>query len=101
MVPTVVDLATFLGGSPTAGSRQTIEIGFQVFSQDGGDEFGAVRGFDAQGLIVYIENAGDFHVPLAAIRAVHSQKVILDCARLSRSLRRAIERAHDGERPGL
>ena len=78
-----------------------IEIGFQVFTEDGGEEVGAVRGVDADGLVVYVENGGDFRVPLAAVEAVHSQKVILTCRKLSPDLRRAIGHAHDAEVPGL
>ena len=81
--------------------RDRIEIGFQVFIADGGEEVGAVRDVTHDGLVIYVENAGDFRVPLAAVEAVHSQKVILTCSKLSGSLRRAIGHAHDAEVPGL
>ena len=45
-------------------------------------EFGAVREVSPNGrpeLVIYVENAGDFVVPLSAVEAVHSQKVILTC----------------------
>lgn len=87
-------------GRPSAESA-AIEVGYQAFTSDGGEEFGAVRAVNADGLVVYVENAGDFRVPLAAVEAVHSQKVILSCAKLSRELRRAIGHAHDAEQPGL
>jgi hypothetical protein len=80
-----------------------IEVGFQVFTQDGADEFGAVREVAPGGrpeLIVNVENAGDFVVPLEAVQAVHSEKVIVALNRLDRSLRMAIGRAHDAEEPG-
>jgi hypothetical protein len=32
---------------------------------------------------------------------VHSEKVVLNCAKLDRKLRHAIGHAHDGEKPGL
>ena len=51
-------------------------------------------------LLIYVENAGDFTVPLSAVDAVHSEKVILNCAKLDRRLRHAIGHAHDGEEPG-
>jgi len=50
-------------------------------------------------LVIYVENAGDFVVPLAAVDAVHSQKVILNCAKLERGLRQAIGHARGAEEP--
>ncbi len=47
-----------------------------------------------------VENAGDFVVPLDAVEAVHSQKVILDCRKLDRRLREAIGHAYEAEVPG-
>jgi hypothetical protein len=59
-----------------------------------------VRSVDANGLTIYVENAGDFFVPRDAVKAVHSQKVIVDCRKLDARLRRAIGHAHDAEEPG-
>jgi hypothetical protein len=81
--------------------RETIEVGYQTFVSDGDDEFGAVREVSSDGLVVYVENAGEFRVPLDAVKAVHAQKVIFDCGKLDRRLRRAIGHAHDAEVPGL
>jgi hypothetical protein len=84
--------------------QEKIEIGFQAFVSDGGEEFGAVRAIAPGGrpeLVVYVENAGDFTVPLEAVESVHSGKVIFSCARLDRHLRNAIGHAHDAEKPGL
>ena len=81
--------------------RETIEIGFQAFVSDGGEEFGAIRDVLPDGVVVYVENAGDFRVPLRAVKAVHSHKVIFDCNQLDDRLRRAIGHAHDAEVPGL
>lgn len=78
-----------------------IQIGDQAFVNDGGEEFGAVREISPKGIVVYVENAGDFLVPLDAVAAVHSQKVIFACAKLDKKLRAAIGHAHDGEVPGL
>ncbi|HUL60664.1 MAG TPA: hypothetical protein VLU43_15395 [Anaeromyxobacteraceae bacterium] len=81
-----------------------IEVGFQVFANDGGEEFGAVRDVRPEGraeIVVNVENAGDFHIPLEAVTAVHYGKVILDVRRVPQSVRRAFEHAHDRERPGL
>ena len=82
--------------------REEIEIGYQVFVSDGGEEVGAIRTVSPNGrpeLVIYVENAGEFVVPLAAVEAVHSQKVILTCAKLERRLRQAIGHAHDAEEP--
>jgi hypothetical protein len=51
--------------------------------------------------VVYVENAGDFVVSLDAVEAVHSQKVIVDCAKLDKRLRQAIGHAHDAEDPRI
>ena len=82
--------------------QEAIEIGYQAFVSDGGEEFGAVRAVSPNGrpeLVIYVENAGDFVVPLAAVESVHSQKVILNCAKLDPRLRQAIGHAHDAEEP--
>ncbi len=79
----------------------TIQVGDQAFVSDGGEEFGAVRAVSDKGIVVYVENAGEFVVPLDAVEAVHSQKVIFQCAKLDHRLRRAIGHAHDAEVPGL
>ena len=58
--------------------QEAIEVGYQAFVSDGGEEFGAVREVSPNGrpeLVIYVENAGDFVVPLAAVEAVHWQKV--------------------------
>jgi hypothetical protein len=81
--------------------RETIEVGYQAFVSDGGEEFGAVREVSPTELVIYVENAGDFRVPRAAVEAVHSQKVVLSCAKLDRRLREAINHAHEAEEPGL
>jgi hypothetical protein len=78
-----------------------IEVGFQTFVSDGGEEFGAVRDVSSRDVTVYVENAGEFRVPLAAVEAVHFGKVIFACDKLDAKLRRAIGHAHDAEQPGL
>ena len=83
--------------------QESIEVGYQTFVSDGGEEFGAVRQVAPHGrpeLVIYVENAGDFVVPLDAVEAIHSQKVILDCRKLDRRLREAIGHAHEAEVPG-
>ena len=82
-------------------SAQDIEVGYQTFVSDGGDEFGAVRAVTPDFVLVWVENAGEFRVPLAAVQAVHSQKVVFDCRKLDRRIREAIGHAHESEEPGL
>jgi hypothetical protein len=77
--------------------REKIEVGYQAFVSDGDEAFGAVREVYPDGLVVYVENAGDFQIPLDAVEAVHSQKVIFKCGKLDISLRQAIGHAHDAE----
>lgn len=81
--------------------HEVIEEGFMVFVADGDEGIGSVREIhpDRAELVVYVENAGDFVVPLSAVDTVHSQKVMLDCDRLEPRLREAIEHARDAEDP--
>ena len=51
----------------------------------------------AMASLIYVENGGDFVVPLTAIKEVESEKVVLDSARLEPKLTEAIRRAHSGE----
>jgi hypothetical protein len=80
---------------------EKIEIGYQAFVSDGGEVFGAVRDVRDGELVVYVENTGDFVVPLDAVQAVHSQKVVFSCDKLEPALRAAIGHAHDSEQAGL
>ena len=77
-----------------------IEVGYHLFISGGTEEVGAVREVLPEGrpeLIVDIENAGDFTVPLSAVEAVVEQKVIVKPELLERKVREAIEHAHDAE----
>jgi hypothetical protein len=72
----------------------------QVFANEGGDAFGAVRVVEPNGrpeLIVYVENAGEFAVSLESVSAVHDGKVVLKAASLPQALRDAIRHAHERE----
>ena len=83
-------------------ASENVQEGFEVFVADDAEAFGAVRQVRPQGrpeLVVYVENAGDFIVPLSAITAVHAQKVIVNRGKLDRRLRQAIGHAHDAEDP--
>jgi hypothetical protein len=79
--------------------RESIEVGFQTFVDDGAEEFGAVRGISPDGktLTVYVENAGEFTVSASAVKSVQSEKVTFACSKLDPRLRSAIGHAHDAE----
>jgi len=83
---------------------EPIEEGFEVFASEAGRPFGAVRQVRPHGraeLVIYIENAGDFTVPIDAVKGVHSEKVILNVGKLEPGLQRAISHAHDAEDPNI
>src|SRR5690554_1689114 len=79
--------------------HQDIEAGFMVFVADGEMGVAAVREVRDQEMVINVQNAGDFVVPLTAVRDVHSKKVILDLDRLDRRLCEALGHVHDNEDP--
>ncbi|GAB2557954.1 hypothetical protein [Rhodanobacter koreensis] len=81
--------------------HKQISEGFMVFLSDGDEGIGSVREVrhGLPELVIYIENAGDFVVPVSAVSAVHSGKVILAWDRLDLRLRNAIAHARDSEDP--
>ena len=84
--------------------NEPVEEGIEVFVSGDDKAFRAVRQVRPHGrseLVVYVENAGDFRIPLDAINAVHAQKVIVDCGKLDHRLRKAIGHAHDAEDPRI
>lgn len=72
-----------------------------VFVADGQTGVGAVREVraDADELVINIENAGDFVLPMSAIHDVHSGKVMLDMEQLGPPVREALQHLHDAEDP--
>ena len=78
-----------------------IEIGDMVFLAEGREGIGAVRELSDSALVIYIENAGEFHAPLSSVKSVHDKKVILNPEQLPRALLKAISHAHDLEDPKL
>jgi hypothetical protein len=77
-----------------------IEVGYQAFVDGVDEEFGAVREVVPDGrpeLIIYVENSGEFVVPLEAVTKVHDQKVIFDPSKFEKNLAEAIRKAHDAE----
>jgi hypothetical protein len=81
--------------------HEKIREGFDVFVEGSAKSFGAVRQVRKTELVVYVENAGDFEVPLSAVKDAEAEKVILDQAHLSPKLKEAIHRAHAGEDPRI
>ncbi len=81
--------------------HEQISEGSMVFVSDGDEGIGSVREIrhGLPELVVYIENAGDFVVPLSAVKDVHSGKVVLNIDRLDIRLRDAIRHARDSEDP--
>ncbi len=80
---------------------EIIQEGFDVFIHDGDKAFGAVRKVHADGILVYVENAGDFEISAGAVQDVHDGKVVLDSGKLDAKLTAAIHRAHTGEDPRI
>jgi hypothetical protein len=79
--------------------KEPIEQGFMVFLVEGAEGIGAVRDTAADSILVYVENGGEFRVPLAAVKSVHDQKVLLDAGLLDKALLDAVGHAHDREDP--
>ena len=80
---------------------EPIEKGFMAFIAEGHEGIGAVREVWPDHIMVYVENGGEFRVPLAAVRKVHDEKVILDPKQLDKGLLDAVGHAHDSEDPRL
>lgn len=80
---------------------EKIEEGNDVFLHDGDKMVGAVREVHGDKIVVYVENAGDFTVPMAAVKEVVAGKVVLDRAQLSQRMREAIAGEHRAEDPRL
>ncbi len=80
---------------------EPIRQGFMVFIAEGREGIGAVREVGRDHIVIYVENGGEFEVPLAAVRKVHDEKVILDPRQLDKALLGAVGHAHDREDPNL
>ena len=81
-----------------------VEIGYQVFVPGSREALGAVRDVAPDGrpeLRVYVENAGEYTVPLDAVRAVLEEKVVLELSKLPDAMRAVVQLAHSAEQPGL
>lgn len=81
--------------------RHSIQRDFMVFLAEGQEGVGAVHDISSESISVYVENFGEFLVPLTAITSVHDQKVLLDRDQVSKKFLRAVAHAHDSEDPKL
>jgi hypothetical protein len=81
--------------------HESIREGFDVFLHDGDDSVGAVRRVHTHGIMVYVEDAGDYEVPISAIVDVDAEKVVLDSRKLDPGMLEAIRRRHRDEDPKL
>jgi hypothetical protein len=78
-----------------------IREGFKAFITDGSESVGTVRAVDEAVITVYVENAGDFQVPVSSIKEIHDGKVLLDAKLLRRDFLSAVDHQHDREDPSL
>jgi len=74
-----------------------IQVGDQIFLEEGGEEIGAVRVVAKDHLVVYIEGSGDFTLNGPEIAAAHDGKVRLDPDKLDAKLLAAAQSAHTQE----
>jgi hypothetical protein len=81
--------------------QEPIQVGYQAYVSEGGETFGAIRAVAPESVVVYVENAGDYAIPIDAIKAVHYQKVVFDWEKLDPKLIELIAHAHEAEEPGL
>ena len=81
-------------------AKLQIKQGDEVVLHDGEVPFGTVQRHpphDAKEIVIYVENAGEFLVPVSAVKAAHDGKVLLDKGKLHLELLEAIKHAHDSE----
>ncbi len=78
-----------------------IEVGSMVFLAEGKEGIGAVREVRSDGFVLYVENAGEFEVPLSAVSNVHDSKVLINPQSVGPALLDAVRHAHDAEDPKL
>jgi hypothetical protein len=74
-----------------------VQVGFQVFLKEGGEEIGAVREVAHDHVVVYVEGAGDFIVKGPEVHAAHDGKLILDPVMMTPEMLAATRHAHDHE----
>ena len=70
-----------------------------AFIAEGQPPVGAIRNVSRTAITIYIENSGDFILPIRAVTATHDGKVILDTGLLSKLFLSAVGHVHDSEVP--
>lgn len=78
-----------------------VDVGMMVFLTEGKEGIGAVRDVSKEGFTLYIENGGEFSIPLSAVTKVHDGKVLVDPKIVDKRLLDAVKHAHDAEDPNL
>jgi hypothetical protein len=78
-----------------------IEVGDLVFLREGGESIAGVRQVLAHEIVVHVENAGEFRLPLTAVRRVHDRKVVVVPEALPSEMSQAIRHIHDREDPSV
>jgi hypothetical protein len=76
-----------------------IEVGQMVFTAARVEGIGAVRSVSSDSLVIYVENSGEFEIPLSAVQSVHDEKVVLNAKALDPDLMKALGHVHDQEDP--
>lgn len=71
-----------------------VQVGDQVFLEEGGEEIGAVRMVHKDHIVIYVEGAGDFTLTGPEIAAVHDGKLRLEAKKLPPALLGAAQAAH-------
>jgi len=85
----------------SAAERSAIEPGFMAFIAEGEEGIGAIRATFPDSLVLYVENEGEFVLPLSVVVGVHDGKVMLDPKSLPIALLEAVGHSHDREDPSL
>lgn len=78
-----------------------IEAGQMAFVSGSTTAIGAIRGVAGTAITIYVENSGDFRVPIAAVTSVHDGKVMLDTSLLEKPFLAAVGHGHDREVPDV
>jgi hypothetical protein len=87
----------FAPTSRMKSAKFRVDVGFQVYLSEGGEEIGAVREAADDRVVIYVEGAGDFVIMGAQVHAAHDGKLILDRTKLEPKLLEAIRHAHEKE----
>lgn len=77
--------------------KYEVDVGFQVYLRDGGEEIVAVRSVAPDHVVVYVEGAKDFVIPGTAVKAAHAGKLILDPSKVNPDVLEAARHAHESE----